>query len=131
MACIFSSESPSGISTLKIKIVMATPKVASVNEFILLISNKVGFMLELLQNVNHKIPTKWPQFWWSESLSILDMMSILFIELIVEIKYYNAWMSKFATTYQNLFDMGIGYNKYSNKHEKICLCIDDLTWVCF
>jgi hypothetical protein len=37
---------------------MATPKVASVSAFILLISSNVGFMAELLQNADHEILSK-------------------------------------------------------------------------
>jgi hypothetical protein len=44
---MFSAVNPTGISTLKIKIVIATPNVASVSEFILLISSKEDFMIEL------------------------------------------------------------------------------------
>jgi hypothetical protein len=58
MSSMFSVVKPSGISTLKIKIVIATPNVASVSAFILLISSNVGFMIELLQNADHEILSK-------------------------------------------------------------------------
>jgi hypothetical protein len=55
---MFSVVKSSGISTLKIKIVIATPNVASVSAFILLISSNVGFMIELLQNADYEILSK-------------------------------------------------------------------------
>jgi hypothetical protein len=58
MSSMFSVVKSSGISTLKIKIVIATPNVASVSAFILLISSNVGFMIELLQNADYEILSK-------------------------------------------------------------------------